>query len=42
MPKTAEYLSDLERISEILNSEDLCAKAMVSEIGEVISKYEFH
>ena len=32
----------LKRISEILQNPELCAEAMVSEIGEVISKYDFH
>ena len=36
------YLKSLERISEILQNPDLCAEAMVSEIGEIISEYDFH
>ena len=37
-----KYLRSLERISEILQNQDLCAEAMVSEIGEIISEYDFH
>ena len=37
-----KYLKSLERISDILQNPELCAEAMVSEIGEVISKYDFH
>ena len=39
---TDNYLKSLERISEILQNPELCAEAMVAEIGEVISKYDFH
>ena len=39
---TDNYLKSLERISEIRQNPELCAEAMVSEIGEVISKYDFH
>ena len=39
---TDNYLESLKRISEILQNSELCAEAMVSEIGEVISKYDFH
>lgn len=42
MNKTDQYLKSLERISEILQNSDLCAEAMVSEIGEVMSEYDFH
>ena len=38
---TDKYLKSLERISEILQNPDLCAEAMVSEIGEIISEYDF-
>ena len=37
-----KYLKSLERISEVINNEDLCAEAMVSEIGEILSEYDFH
>ena len=37
-----KYLKSLERINEILQNPELCAEAMVAEIGEVISKYDFH
>ena len=37
-----DYLKSLERINEILQDPELCAEAMVAEIGEVISKYDFH
>lgn len=37
-----DYLKSLKRINEILQDPELCAEAMVSEIGEVISKYDFH
>ena len=37
-----DYLKSLKRISEILQNPELCAEAMVSEIGEVISEYDFH
>lgn len=30
------YKKIVERIREILNNEDLCAEAMVSEIGELV------
>lgn len=36
------YLESLKRINEILQNPELCAEAMVSEIGEVISKYDFN
>ena len=36
------YLESLKRISEIIQNPELCAEAMVSEIGEVIAKYDFH
>lgn len=39
---TDKYLKTLEQISEILQNPDLCAEAMVSEIGEIISEYDFH
>ena len=39
---TDNYLESLERINEILQNPELCAEAMVAEIGEVISKYDFH
>ena len=35
-------LKSLKRISEILQNPELCAEAMVAEIGEVISEYDFH
>lgn len=37
-----KYLRSLERISDILQNPELCAEAMVSEIGEVLSEYDFH
>ena len=31
-----DYQKIVEKIREILNNEDLCAEAMVSEIGELV------
>ena len=31
-----DYQKIVERIRDILNNEDLCAEAMVSEIGELV------
>ena len=39
---TDKYLKSLERISDIIQNPELCAEAMVSEIGEVLSEYDFH
>ena len=39
---TDKYLKSLERISDILQNPELCAEAMVAEIGAVLSEYDFH
>ena len=39
---TDKYLKSLVRINDILQNPELCAEAMVSDIGEVLSEYDFH